>query len=127
MYRILEDVGRGGFAVVYLARDLRSNGIVAVKVLHEHLTHDPTLVRWFDREAKLARRLSEPHVVRVLDAGVDARKHFLVMEYVQGHTLDDLLRQQGPLPPKQAVDLGCQVLIALEAAHREGIVHRDIK
>lgn len=126
-YRILELVGGGGFADVYLARDLRSNAIVAIKVLHPHIARDPDILRSFEREAVLARSLTEPHIVRVLDSGEEEGTYFIVMEYVQGLTLDRLLAQSGPLALSDAVNYARQTLQALDAAHAAGIVHRDIK
>jgi serine/threonine-protein kinase len=126
-YRVGELIGGGGFADVYRAQDLRSSKPVALKVLHAHMARDPALVRRFLREAKLAQQLTEPHIVRVLGHGQDAGSHFLVMEYVQGQTLDQVLRKRGRLPPNEVAALGCQALQALEAAHAAGIVHRDIK
>lgn len=126
---LLEDlVGGGGFADVYRAHDLRSNNrVVAVKILHAHIARDPTLLRHFDREARLARGLNDAHIVRVLDAGKQEGTHYLVMEYVHGRTLAQVLKERGPLPIGEAVALALQVLEALEVAHAAGIVHRDIK
>ncbi|MBI2941130.1 MAG: protein kinase [Chloroflexi bacterium] len=127
VYRLSELVGGGGFADVYLGRDLRTNTIVAVKVLHPHFARDQAILRKFDDEARTAQALVEPHVVRVLDAGQDEGTYFIVMEYVQGHTLAHLVQTRGGLPVDEAVGYVCQVLQALEAAHQARIVHRDIK
>ncbi len=127
IYRILELVGGGGFADVYLGRDLRSNTVVAVKILHEHFARDPAIVQRFLREAQFAQTLVEPHVVRVLDAGQEGSLHFIVMEYVQGHTLARLIQDRGQLPVDEAVEYVRQMLQAVGAAHRAGIIHRDIK
>lgn len=127
MYRVSELVGSGGFADVYLGRDLRSNTVVAIKVLHDNFADDPALVRRFFREAQLAQSLVDPHVVRVLDVGQDGSTYYLIMEYVQGHTLAHLIQTRGPLPIDEAVGYVEQVLQALAVAHRAGIIHRDIK
>jgi tRNA A-37 threonylcarbamoyl transferase component Bud32 len=127
-YRLTDLVGSGGYADVYLARDLRTNTLVAVKILHQHIARDPDLAARFEREAALARRLQTPHVARVLDSGQDATSPpYMVMEYVQGLTLAELLRRHGPFPILEAVEIVDQVLSALGTAHALGIVHRDIK
>jgi serine/threonine protein kinase len=127
-YRLTDLVGAGGYADVYLARDLRTNTIVAVKILHSHVARDPDVAARFEREASLARRLQTPHVARILDAGQDPTSPpFMVMEFVQGLTVSELIRRRGPFPIHDAVDIVDQVLSALGAAHALGIVHRDIK
>ena len=127
-YRLTDLVGSGGYADVYLARDLRTNTLVAVKILHQHIARDPDLAARFEREAALARRLQTPHIARVLDAGQDATSPpYMVMEYVQGLTVAELLRRHGPFPIPDAVHIVDQVLNALGTAHALGIVHRDIK
>ncbi len=127
VYRVSEKVGSGGFADVYLGRDLRTNTVVAIKILHEHFASDPALVERFLHEADFAEALVEPHVVRVLDHGSDGDVYYIVMEYVQGHTLAHLVKTSGPLEVGAAVGYVSEMLLALGAAHRAGIVHRDIK
>jgi serine/threonine protein kinase len=127
IYRIHELVGTGAFANVYLGRDVVTNTVVAVKVLHRHLTQDQSIVRRFWQEARTVQQLTEPHVVRVLTVGEDNGDHYIVMEYVQGHTLGHLIRTRGALPIAEAVGYVEQILLALAAAHDQGIVHRDIK
>src|SRR4051794_40301715 len=93
-YRLTDVLGSGGYADGYLARDLRTNTIVAVKVLHPHVARDPSVAARFEREATLARRLQPPYVARVLDAGQDpSPPPFLVMELVQGLTVSELIRR----------------------------------
>src|SRR6185437_5827753 len=127
VYRVSEKVGSGGFADVYLGRDVRTNTVVAVKVLHDHFASDPTIVERFLREADFAEELVEPHVVRVLDHGNDGDVYYIIMEYVQGHTLAHLVKIQGQLEVEAAVGYIREMLQALGAAHQAGIVHRDIK
>jgi len=125
-YRLEEPVGHGGMAQVYRATDQVLNRTVAVKVMAPHLTRDPTFVRRFEREAQSAAGLSHPGVVAVFDTGVDDDLHFIVMEFVQGQTLAELLRE-GPLPPDQALGIAGDVASALAAAHATGLIHRDVK
>ena len=127
VYRVSEKVGSGGFADVYLGRDLRSNTVVAIKILHDHFASDPTIVERFLREADFAEELIEPHVVRVLDHGNDGDVYYIIMEYVQGHTLAHLVKTRGQLDVEPAVGYVRAMLQALGAAHQAGIVHRDIK
>ncbi|MGQ9625748.1 MAG: protein kinase domain-containing protein [Anaerolineae bacterium] len=126
-YKILRDLGCGGMAWVYLAEDLQEGGFVAVKVLYPQFGEDVAYIQRFNREAKLASLLSDPHIVRVLDYGASRDVHYLVMEYIEGRTLKDILQERGPLPYRDALEIAHQVAQALEHANRYGIVHRDIK
>jgi eukaryotic-like serine/threonine-protein kinase len=126
-YRVGARLARGGMATVYLGEDIRLERSVAIKVMHPSLAEDEDFVARFVREARSAARLSDPNVVTVYDQGSDGRNVFLVMEYVPGRTLRDVLAEQGRLPVGQALDLLEPVLDALAAAHAAGIVHRDIK
>lgn len=128
-YRVEARVARGGMAVVYEATDLRLDRTVAVKVLHEGLGDDPDFVGRFEREARHAARLSHPNVVAVFDQGEDlqAGMLFLVMEYVPGSTLRDLIRKEAPMAPGKALTLLEPVLSALATAHGAGMIHRDVK
>ena len=114
-------------ATVFLARDRALDRLVAVKVLAGHLADDATFRERFLREACLAAKLVHPNVVQVYDVGEDERGLFIVMEFVDGGTLADELRRRGRLPPAEAVAVGVQLCSALEAAHAERLVHRDIK
>src|SRR6266581_7564474 len=120
-------LGRGGMATVYLARDVRLDRPVALKVLAEHFAGDEAFRERFVREARLAARFVHPNVVQVYDVGEDARGPFIVMEYVEGDTLADELRRRGRLPAAEVIGIGIQLCAALEAAHAERLVHRDIK
>jgi serine/threonine-protein kinase len=126
-YRLEERLARGGMSTVYAATDLRLHKTVAVKVMAEHLAHDPTFVDRFTREARAAAMLSHPNVVGVSDQGSDQGLVFLVMELVRGRTLRDLLTARGRLTVAEAFAVLEPVLAGLTAAHRAGIVHRDIK
>jgi serine/threonine-protein kinase len=124
-------VGRGGMAEVYRARDIRLDRIVAVKTLREDLARDQTFQARFRREAQSAASLNNPSIVAVYDTGEDTTggSHipYIVMEYVDGRTLRDLLREDRRLLPERALEITDGVLRALEYSHRSGIVHRDIK
>ncbi|MBT2588076.1 Stk1 family PASTA domain-containing Ser/Thr kinase [Arthrobacter sp. ISL-95] len=126
-YSVRSRLARGGMSTVYLATDQRLERDVALKVLHPHLANDPTFLERLSREAKAAASLSHPHIVGVLDQGEDGHIAYLVMEYVKGHTLRDTLNKQGPLPPRLALALIDPVIEGLAAAHRSGLIHRDVK
>ena len=126
-YLVGPRIARGGMATVYEATDLRLDRTVAVKVMHEGLADDEEFVRRFQREARSAARLAHPHVVSVFDTGDDHGTLFLVMEYVPGLTLRDLIRKEAPMSPARALAVIDPVLDALGAAHAAGILHRDVK
>lgn len=114
-------------ATVYVATDHRLERRVAIKIMHGHLSDDQAFTNRFVQEARSAARLANPHVVSVFDQGQDGDMAYLVMEYLPGITLRELLRDHGPLTPQQVVDIMDAVLTGLAAAHRAGIVHRDVK
>ena len=126
-YQVLSRVARGGMSTVYRATDLRLDRDVALKVLHPHLATDNSFVQRLGSEAKTAARLSHPHVVGVLDQGNDGPLAYLVMEYISGHTLRDVLREHGALAPRLALAYLDAVVEGLGAAHAAGLVHRDVK
>ncbi|MDR7159343.1 serine/threonine-protein kinase [Arthrobacter sp. BE255] len=126
-YAVQSKLARGGMSTVYLATDLRLERDVALKVLHPHLASDDTFLGRLGREAKAAARLSHSHVVGVLDQGNDGQTAYLVMEYIKGHTLRDVIKSKGALPPRLALALIDPVVEGLGAAHAAGMIHRDIK
>jgi eukaryotic-like serine/threonine-protein kinase len=126
-YRLEEHLARGGMSTVYAATDLRLHRTVAVKVMAEHLAHDPAFIDRFTREARAAAMLSHPNVVSVSDQGSDQGLVYLVMELIRGRTLRDLLQARGRLTVGEAFAVLEPVLGGLTAAHRAGIVHRDVK
>ena len=126
-YRIGARIARGGMAAVYSAEDLRLDRLCAVKVMHAGLGDDEEFAARFVREARSAARLDHPNVVAVFDQGADEGTVFLVMEYVAGHTLRDVIRKESPMPPSRALALVEPVLSALAHAHRAGLIHRDVK
>ncbi len=126
-YRILGEIGSGGMSIVYRAQDTRTGQHVALKVLHPHLAQEPRYLKRFQREALVAMTLDSPYAVKVLDHGQEDGLNFLVMELVLGTSLEQYLTEHGPLPVERALEITRQVAHALNAAHRHGIVHRDIK
>jgi eukaryotic-like serine/threonine-protein kinase len=126
-YRVGSWIARGGMATVYLGTDTKLDRTVALKVAHTELAGDPEFVRRFAGEARSVARLSSPNVVAVYDQGSEGDLLFLVMEYVPGRTLRELMREQGRLGPHVALDIISGVLSGLAAAHNAGIVHRDVK
>jgi tetratricopeptide (TPR) repeat protein/predicted Ser/Thr protein kinase len=126
-YRILREVGSGGMAWVYLAEDINEGRLVAIKVLYPQFSEDIAYIQRFNREAKLASTLSDQHIVRVLDYGATRDVHYLVMEYIEGQDLRNIIDERGNLPWHEALHLLDQLGMALEHAHLHGIVHRDIK
>ncbi len=126
-YQVRSRIARGGMATVYLATDLRLERRVAIKIMHGHLADDSAFKIRFIQEARSAARLAHPNVVNVFDQGQDDDMAYLVMEYLPGITLRDLLKDYGQLTPEQTLDILEAVLSGLSAAHKAGIVHRDIK
>ncbi|MBQ1476658.1 MAG: Stk1 family PASTA domain-containing Ser/Thr kinase [Erysipelotrichaceae bacterium] len=126
-YQVIKLIGRGGMADVYLALDTILNREVAIKVLKSEMASDPVALERFRREANATTYLSHPNIVDVYDVGDDGDKHFIVMEYVNGHTLKQLIKRRGAIPYKEAVWLMKQLSGALMEAHRHQIIHRDVK
>lgn len=127
-YRLVELRGGGGMAQVYRAIDTTLERTVAVKIINQNLRKDPQFDARFQREARIASQLADPHTVVVHDFGIDPEHGpFLVMQFLQGQSLRERLREAGPLPYPAALQLGAQMLLALIAAHEKGVVHRDIK
>ncbi|MFM6974484.1 MAG: Stk1 family PASTA domain-containing Ser/Thr kinase [Agromyces sp.] len=126
-YQVRSRIARGGMATVYLATDLRLERRVAIKIMHAHLADDTAFAQRFIQEARSAARLAHPNVVNVFDQGEDGETAYIVMEYLPGITLRELLKEYRRLTPEQALDILESVLAGLAAAHRAGIVHRDLK
>jgi eukaryotic-like serine/threonine-protein kinase len=125
-YEILAPVGAGGMGEVYRARDTRLGRDVAVKILSTHLSFDPDLKRRFEREARAVSSLTHPNICCLYDIGSQDGIDFIVMEYLEGQTLDDRL-STGPPPLQQALKIDVEIADALDKAHHEGILHRDLK
>ena len=127
-YEILEKIGNGGMATVYRATDKILKRQVAVKILRDEFTTDEEFIRRFEVEAQSAARLTHANIVSIYDVGVEGSLYFIVMELIQGKTLKEIIvEEQGPLPWKWSINVAIQIAQALEMAHRNNIIHRDIK
>lgn len=127
-YEIIKKIGNGGMATVYKATDLVLKRYVAVKILRDEFTTDEEFIRRFETEAQSAARLVHPNIVSIFDVGVDNGIYYIVMELIQGKTLKQIiLGERGPLPWKWSVNVAIQIASALEMAHKNNIIHRDIK
>ncbi len=126
-YELGKPLGQGGMAEVFRGRDTRLGRDVAIKILRSELAGDPTFLARFRREAQAAASLNHPNIVSVYDTGDGSGTPFIVMEYVEGRTLREIIRTQGRMLPQRALEIVADVCAALEHAHEQGIVHRDIK
>ncbi len=126
-YELIEKIAEGGMARVFRGRDLLLKRTVAVKVLKDQMTGDAAFIRRFEREAQAVAALSHPHIVNIYDVGEEDGTYFMVMEYVDGSNLKEHIREKGPLPVPEAVQITRQIAEALQQAHAAGVVHRDIK
>jgi len=126
-YELHRKLARGGMADVYLARDLLLDRPVAVKVLFPEHARDASFVERFRREAQAAANLNQPNIVAVYDWGQQYDTYFIVMEYVEGRPLSEIIRTEGPLHPNRAAEVAADIAAALGFAHRNGVVHRDVK
>ena len=126
-YRLVEQIGMGGMAIVYRAIDQRTGHSVAIKVLKPEFNKDVEFVSRFQREAEAASKMTHHNIVNLLDVGMDGENRYLVMEYVQGKTLKEVIREKGRLSPSVAAQITIRILSALQHAHQNGIIHRDIK
>jgi len=126
-YKIIEEVGRGGFAVVYKAVDTTLDRTVALKSLDPRLSGEPTFAERFQREAKLAANLKHPNVVMIHEFGWEAGTGYMAMEFLEGRTLKEMILKEGTLTSRRIVNIVGQIASALDYAHGRGLVHRDVK
>lgn len=126
-YHIMDRIGEGGMAIVYKANDVLLNRHVAIKVLRKQYVHDEEFIRRFRREAQSAAALSHPNIVSVYDVGKEDDIHYIVMEYIEGSTLRERIISHAPFPVEEAVHIATQICDALDHAHHNQIIHRDIK
>lgn len=126
-YELIRKIGGGGMAVVYQAYDTSLDRQVAIKLLREEYADDPDFIRRFQKEAQAVARLSHQNIVNIYDFGESDGLTYLVMEYVEGSTLKDIIAQYGPLPISQVIDYSVQLCYGMAQAHSQQIVHKDIK
>lgn len=126
-YEIIEKIGSGGMALVYKARDNFLNRIVAVKILRDEYADDNIFLHRFKQEAQAVASLLHPNIVNVYDVGTDGEKYYLVMEYVEGSNLKEIIKKEAPFDYSKAVGIAIQICSAIENAHQNNIIHRDIK
>lgn len=126
-YELIERIGEGGMAVVYRAKDRLLNRFVAVKILKPEFTKDVKVIESFRRESQAAASLSHPNIVNVYDVGKEGNIHYIVMELIEGNVLSDVIRAEGALDPRRAVSIAKQIASALSLAHKNQIIHRDVK
>lgn len=126
-YELIERIGEGGMAVVYKAKDRLLNRFVAIKILKPEFTKDVKVIESFRRESQAAASLSHPNIVNVYDVGKEGNIHYIVMELIEGSVLSDIIHEEGALEPRRAVAIAKQVASALALAHKNQIIHRDVK
>ena len=126
-YQIIKKIGDGGMAFVYQAKDKLLNRIVAVKVLRPEFVDDKDFLAKFKREAEAVANITHPNIVNVYDVGQEGKVHYIVMEYVDGQNLKEIIKNEGVLDEYTALDITKQIAQALSAAHKKGVIHRDIK
>ena len=126
-YEIIEKIGNGGMATVYKAKCHVLNRYVAVKILRDEFTTDEEFIKRFAAEAQSAASLTHPNIVSIYDVGNEGNLYYIVMELIKGKTLKEIINESGPLPWKWSVNIAIQIASALETAHRNRIIHRDIK
>src|SRR5207302_5544973 len=126
-YRLVQILGEGGMGAVYKARDMELDRVIALKVIRPELASNPEILQRFKQELILARQVTDRNVIRIFDLGEADGIKFITMEYVQGESLYQILRREGKVPVSEAIDIMRQMLSGLLSAHREGVIHRDLK
>jgi len=126
-YRLIQLLGEGGMGAVYKARDLELDRVIALKVIRPELASNPEILQRFKQELILARQVTDRNVIRIFDLGEAGGIKYITMEYLEGESLYQILRRQGKVPVQEAVDIMRQMMSGLQAAHREGVIHRDLK
>jgi serine/threonine protein kinase len=126
-YELLEKIGQGGMAVVYKARCRLLNRFVAIKILKPEFVKDAKFIESFRRESQAAASLSHPNIVNIFDVGKEGNIYYIVMELIEGHVLSDIIKKEGPLDYRRAIDITKQIALALSHAHKNHIIHRDVK
>ena len=126
-YELLEKIGEGGMAVVFKSRDRLLNRFVAIKILRPEFTKDAVFIESFKRESQMAAGLSHPNIVNIFDVGKEGNIYYIVMELMEGTPLSDIIKKEGALEPQRAATIARQIASALSAAHKNNLIHRDVK
>ncbi|HXZ06317.1 MAG TPA: protein kinase [Ktedonobacteraceae bacterium] len=126
-YKLIDELGRGSFATVYIARDTKNNRIYAVKIMHVEFSDDGELLARFQREADILSHLSDPHIVRIIDYGDENDLHYILMDYIDGQNLKYHTLTHGQMDTYRALEYAKQIAMGLDTAFKHGVVHRDIK
>lgn len=126
-YELLEEIGSGGMATVFKAHCRSLDRIVAIKILKDEFSQDQLFVQSFKTEALAVARFSHPNIVNVFDVGQEGNVHYIVMEYIEGQTLQEIIATEGPLEIGRAVEIAIMICEGIHHAHENGIIHRDIK
>ncbi len=126
-YELLDKIGEGGMAVVFKSRDRLLSRYVAIKILRPEFTKDPVFINSFRRESQMAAGLSHPNIVNIYDVGKEGNIHYIVMELMEGEPLSDIIKRDGRLDPQKAANITRQIAMGLSAAHKNGLIHRDVK
>ena len=127
-YDILGKIGEGGMAIVYKARDVLLNRYVAIKILKPEFLDDKKFIENFRHESQAAASLTHPNIVNIYDVGLEGKNiNYIVMEYMEGETLSSIIENRGPLSDAETIDIAKQIASALACAHKNNIIHRDVK
>lgn len=126
-YELLDKIGEGGMAVVFKAKDRLLSRYVAIKILRPEFTKDPVFINSFRRESQMAAGLSHPNIVNIYDVGKEGNIHYIVMELMEGEPLSELIKKNGRVEPHKAASIARQIAMGLSAAHKSGLIHRDVK
>ena len=126
-FEVVETLGAGGMGTVYKARDTHLDRYVALKLLHRDLRSEPDHTAQLQKEARIAASVNHPNVVQIFSLGTDHGQFYVVMELIDDGSLDDFMESRGPMPEHQVLDIGIQIARGLRAAHRKGLIHRDVK
>jgi serine/threonine protein kinase len=126
-YDLLDKIAEGGMGAIYRGRDRRTGQLVAIKIMPPHMAANPVLLKRFEQEFRAASKLDHPNVVRALDYGDEGASPFLVMEFVEGESLGQYIEREGKMPENEAIRIIAQVAQGLHRAHKQNLIHRDVK
>src|SRR5215217_2806047 len=126
-YELVQKIAEGGMGAIYRGRDVQSGDVVAIKIMPPHMAANPVLLKRFEQEFRAASKLDHPNIVRALDYGESGSSPYLVMEFVEGESLGAKLEREGRMPEADAIRIIAQVAQGLHRAHKNGMIHRDVK